>query len=54
VAQVAVGRVPEADPSIEAAVVPREAAGAAAASSPPSGLPMLAPASAEAVAILAV
>jgi hypothetical protein len=41
-AQVAVGRVPEADPSIEAVVVPREAAGAAAASSPPGGLPVLA------------
>jgi hypothetical protein len=42
VAQVAVGRVPEADPSVEAAVVPREAAGAAATSSPPGGLPVLA------------
>jgi hypothetical protein len=41
-AQVAVGRVPEAEPSVEAAVVPREAAGAAAASSPPGGLPVLA------------
>jgi hypothetical protein len=41
-AQVVVGRVPEADPSIEAVVVPREAAGAAAASSPPGGLPVLA------------
>jgi hypothetical protein len=49
-----VGRVPEADPSVEAAVVPREAAGAAAASSPPGGLPVLAPASVEAVAVLAV
>jgi hypothetical protein len=37
-----VGRAPEAVPSIEAAVVPREAAGAAAASSPPGGLPVLA------------
>jgi hypothetical protein len=37
-----VRRVPEADPSIEAAVMPREAAGAAACSSPPGGLPMLA------------
>ena len=53
-AQVVVGRVPEADPSIEAAVVPREAVGATAASSPPGGLPVLAPASAEAVAVLAV
>jgi hypothetical protein len=41
-AQVVVGRVPEADPSVEATVVPREAAGAAAASSPPGGLPVLA------------
>jgi hypothetical protein len=39
-AQVAVGRVPEADPSVEAAIVPREAASAAAASSPPGGLPV--------------
>jgi hypothetical protein len=54
VAQVVVGRVPEADPSVEAAVVPREAVGAAAASSPPGGLPVLALASAEAVAVLAV
>jgi hypothetical protein len=49
-----VGRAPEADPSVEAAVVPRETAGAAAASSPPDVLPALAPASAEAVAVLAV
>jgi hypothetical protein len=49
-----VGRASEADPSVEAAVVPRESAGAAAASSPPDVLPALAPASAEAVAILAV
>jgi hypothetical protein len=49
-----VGRAPEADPSVEAAVVPREIAGAAAASSPPDELPALAPASAEAVAVLAV
>jgi hypothetical protein len=54
VAQVVVGRAPEADPSVEVAVVPRETAGAAAASSPPDVLPALAPASAEAVAILAV
>jgi hypothetical protein len=40
--QVAVRRVPEADPSVEAAVVPREATGAAACSSPPGGLPVLA------------
>jgi hypothetical protein len=37
-----VGRAPEAVPSVEAAVVPREAAGVAAASSPPGGLPVLA------------
>jgi hypothetical protein len=54
VAQVAVGRAPEAASSVEAAVVPRETAGAAAASSPPDALPALAPASAEAVAVLAV
>jgi hypothetical protein len=54
VAQDVVGRVPEADPFFEAAVVPREAVSAAAASSPPGGLPVLALASAEAVAVLAV
>jgi hypothetical protein len=53
-AQVAVGRAPEADPSVEAAVVPRGTAGAAAALSPPVVLPTPAPASAEAVAVLAV
>jgi hypothetical protein len=37
-----VGRVPEADPSVEVVVVPREAAGAAVASSPLGGLPVLA------------
>jgi hypothetical protein len=47
------GRAPEVDPSVEAAVVPRETAGATAAPSPPV-LPALAPASAEAVAVLAV
>jgi hypothetical protein len=52
--RVAVERASEADPSVEAAVVPRETAGAAAASSPPDVLPALAPASAEAVAVLAV
>jgi hypothetical protein len=35
-------RVLEADPSVEAAVVPREAAGATAGSSPPGGLLVLA------------
>jgi hypothetical protein len=49
-----VGRAPEADSSVEAVVVPREAAGAAAASSPPDALPALAPASAEVVAVPAV
>jgi hypothetical protein len=49
-----VGQAPEANSSVEAAVVPREAAGAAAASSPPGALPALAPASAEVVAVLAV
>jgi hypothetical protein len=53
-AQVAVGRAPEADSSVKAVVVPRETAGAAAASSPPDALPALAPASAEVVAVLAV
>jgi hypothetical protein len=52
--RVAVGRAPEDDPSVEAAVVPRETAGAAAASSPPDVLPALAPASNEAVVVLAV
>jgi hypothetical protein len=49
-----VGRAPEADPSVEAAVVPRETAGASAALSPPDVLPTPAPTSAEAVAVLAV
>jgi hypothetical protein len=49
-----VGRAPEADPSVEAAVVLRETAGAAAALSPPDVLPTPAPASAEAIAVLAV
>jgi hypothetical protein len=49
-----VGRAPEADSFVEAAVVPREAAGAAAASSPPDALPALAAASAEVVAVPAV
>jgi hypothetical protein len=53
-AQVAVGRAPEADSSVEAAVVSRETAGAAAASSPPDVSPALAPASAEVVVVLAV
>jgi hypothetical protein len=49
-----VGRAPEADPSVEAAVVSRETAGTAAASSPPGVLPVLAPASVKAVATMAV
>ena len=48
------GQAPEADSSVEAAVVPRETAGATAASSPPDALPALAPASVEVVAVLAV
>jgi hypothetical protein len=52
--RVAVGQASEADPFVEAAVVPRETAGAAAASSPPDVLPELASASAEAVAVLAM
>jgi hypothetical protein len=49
-----VGQAPEADPYIEAAVESRETAGAAATLSPPVVLPVLAPASAEAVAAPAV
>jgi hypothetical protein len=49
-----VGRAPEADPSVEAAVESRETASAAMALSPPVVLSVLAPASAEAVAAPAV
>jgi hypothetical protein len=49
-----VGRAPEADSSVEVAVVPRETAGAAAASSPPDASSALAPDSTEVVAVLAV
>jgi hypothetical protein len=49
-----VGRAPQANPSVEAAVVPRETTSAAAALSPPDVLPAPAPASAEAVVVLAV
>jgi hypothetical protein len=49
-----VGRAPEADPSVGAAVESRETAGAAAALSPPVVLSVLAPAFAEAVAAPAV
>jgi hypothetical protein len=48
------GRAPQADPSVEAAVVPRETTGTAAALSPPDVLPAPAPASAEAVVVLPV
>jgi hypothetical protein len=49
-----VGRAPQADPSAEAAIVPRETTVAAAAFTPPDVLPTPAPASAEAVAVLPV
>jgi hypothetical protein len=49
-----VGRAPEADSFVEAAVVPREAAGAAAASSLLDALPAPVPASTEVVAVPAV
>jgi hypothetical protein len=48
------GQASQADPSIEAAIVPGEAAGMSAAPSPPDVLPALAPAPAEAVAVLPV
>jgi hypothetical protein len=53
-APVAVGRAPEADSSVEATVALGEAAGATVASGPPDALPALAPAAAEAVAVLDV
>jgi hypothetical protein len=49
-----VGRAPEADSSVEAAVALGEAAGAAVASGPPDMLPAPAPAATEAVAVLAM
>jgi hypothetical protein len=49
-----VGRAPEADSSVEAAVALGEAAGTVVASGPPDVLPALAPAAAEVVAVLAV
>jgi hypothetical protein len=49
-----VGLAPEADSSVEATVAPGEAAGAAVALGPPDVLSVLAPASAEAFAVLAV
>jgi hypothetical protein len=53
-APVVVGRAPEADSSVEAAIALGEAAGAAVASGPPDMLLALAPAAAEAVVVLAV
>jgi hypothetical protein len=53
-ARVATGRAPQADPSVEAAVVSGETAGAAAALSPPDVLSAPTPASVEAVAVLPV
>jgi hypothetical protein len=47
-------RAPEAGSSVEAVVALGEATGAAVASGPPGMLPVLAPAAAEAVAVLAV
>jgi hypothetical protein len=49
-----VERAPEAGSSVEAVVALGEAAGAVVASGPPDKLPTLAPAAAEAVAVLAV
>jgi hypothetical protein len=49
-----VGRAPEADSSVEAAIALGEAAGAAVDSGPPGMLPAVAPAAAEAVVVLAV
>jgi hypothetical protein len=49
-----VGRAPEADSSVEAAVALGKAAGAAMASGPLDMLPALAPAAAEVVVVLAV
>ena len=54
VAPVVMERAPEAGSSVEAAVTLGEAAGTAMASGPPDMLPALAPAAAEAVAVLAV
>jgi hypothetical protein len=53
-ARVALEQASQADPSIGAAIAQREAAGVAAASSPPVVLPAPAPASAEAGAVLPV
>jgi hypothetical protein len=48
------GNAPQADPSVGAAIVPREAAGVAVPLSPPDVLPAPAPAPVEAVAVLPV
>jgi hypothetical protein len=48
------GQAPQADPSVGAAIVPGEAAGMAAALSPPDVLSAPASASAEAIAVLPV
>jgi hypothetical protein len=48
------GQAPQADPSVGTAIVLGEAAGVAAAPSPPDALPAPAPALAEAVAVLPV
>jgi hypothetical protein len=48
------GQAPQADPSVEAAIMPGEAAGMTEALSPPDVLPAPAPAPAEAVAVLPV
>jgi hypothetical protein len=53
-ARVAMGQAPQADPSVGAAIMPGEAAGVAAALSPPDVLPAPALAPAEAVAVLPV
>jgi hypothetical protein len=52
--RVTMGRAPQADPSVGAAVVPGETADAAAALSPPDVLSALAPASTEVVVVLPV
>jgi hypothetical protein len=49
-----VGRAPEGDSSVEAAVVPRETASAVVALSPPDALPALASTSVEVVVVPAV
>jgi hypothetical protein len=54
VVRIAMGQAPQVDPSVEVAIAPGEAAGVAAALSPPDALSAPAPASAEAVAVLPV